>query len=83
MLPEKQSTATLLQYLQAYVSIFSRILYNILSSNTPCSIEMNVYKQYLFKPQSIKLYSEQDFIVKFWSYVFEEVFSNSGLYLHW
>ncbi|ORE05645.1 hypothetical protein BCV72DRAFT_229433 [Rhizopus microsporus var. microsporus] len=28
------------------------------------------------------MYSEQDYIVKFWSYVFEEAFSNSGLYLH-
>ncbi|KAI9481130.1 MAG: hypothetical protein EXX96DRAFT_538359 [Benjaminiella poitrasii] len=40
-------------------------------------------EKYLFKPQSVKLHSEQDFIVNFWSYVFEEVFSNSGLYLHW
>ncbi|KAI8881077.1 hypothetical protein K501DRAFT_189768, partial [Backusella circina FSU 941] len=32
---------------------------------------------------NIKLYSEQDFVVKFWSYIFEEAFSNSGLCLHW
>ena len=44
---------------------------------------MHLYKNYLFKPQNVKLYSEQDFIVKFWSYVFEEAFSNSGLCLHW
>lgn len=42
---------------------------------------MHLYKQYLFKPQTVAFYSEQDFIVKFWSYAFEEVFSNSGLCL--
>jgi hypothetical protein len=46
-------------------------------------LEMHLFKNYLFKPQNFKLYSEQDFIVKFWSYVFEEAFSNSGLCLHW
>ena len=46
-------------------------------------IEMHVYKEYLFKPQTVALYSEQDFIIKFWCYVFEEIFSNSGLSLHW
>ncbi|KAI8968012.1 hypothetical protein BDF20DRAFT_898370 [Mycotypha africana] len=38
-------------------------------------LEMHLYKQYLFKPQTVAAYSEQDFIVKFWSYAFEEVFS--------
>ncbi|KAG1580080.1 hypothetical protein G6F48_010694 [Rhizopus delemar] len=51
--------------------------------NKSKDLEMHLYKQYLFKPQNVKLYSEQDFIVKFWSYVFEEAFSNSGLCLHW
>lgn len=46
-------------------------------------LEIHLFKNYLFKPQNFKLYSEQDFIVKFWSYVFEEAFSNRGLCLHW
>ncbi|CAO3691591.1 unnamed protein product [Rhizopus stolonifer] len=46
-------------------------------------LEIHLYKDYLFKLQNVKAYSEQDFIIKFWSYVFEEAFSNSGLYLHW
>lgn len=43
---------------------------------------MHLYKNYLFKSQNVKVYSEQDFRVKFWLYVFEEALSNSGLYLH-
>ncbi|CAO0790353.1 unnamed protein product [Mucor circinelloides] len=46
-------------------------------------LEMHLYKLYLFNHQNMKLYSEQDFIVKFWSYIFEEAFSNSGLCLLW
>ncbi|KAI8985404.1 hypothetical protein BDB01DRAFT_721512, partial [Pilobolus umbonatus] len=42
-------------------------------------LEMHLYKQYLFKPQNVKLYSEQDSIVKFWSYVSEEAFELSCL----
>jgi hypothetical protein len=45
-----------------YVNIYKYIL------------EMHLYKNYLFKPQNVKVCSEQDFIVKFWSYVFEEDF---------
>ncbi len=46
-------------------------------------IEMHLYKQYLFKPKTVKIYSEQDYIVKFWAHAFEEVLSSSGLCLHW
>lgn len=46
-------------------------------------IEMHLYKKYMFKPQVTKSYSEQDYIIKFWAYAFEEIFSNSGLVLKW
>ncbi|KAI9259125.1 hypothetical protein EDC94DRAFT_585734 [Helicostylum pulchrum] len=44
---------------------------------------MHLFKEYLFKSQNVALYSEQVFIAKLWCCVFEEVFNNTGLCLHW
>lgn len=48
------------------------------------SIEMNLNKGFYFHDDRIKLYSEQDYIAKFWSYPFGKFFgSDENLFIQW
>lgn len=44
---------------------------------------MHVYKNHLLYSTNIATYSEEDFKVKFWSHVLEEIFSSPSITLHW
>ncbi|KAG2211460.1 hypothetical protein INT46_000284, partial [Mucor plumbeus] len=46
-------------------------------------LHQHVHKSNLFSNASIKNYSEEDFKLKFWSYIFEEIFGYSNINLKW
>ncbi|KAG2192322.1 hypothetical protein INT47_001821, partial [Mucor saturninus] len=46
-------------------------------------LDMHVHKPYYFNAANISRYSEEDFKVKFWSHILEELFGLSRVCLHW
>ncbi|KAI7898845.1 uncharacterized protein BX663DRAFT_513624 [Cokeromyces recurvatus] len=46
-------------------------------------LNQHVHKANLFSDSSIKSYSEEDFKLKFWSHIFEEIFGYSDISLKW
>ncbi|KAG1450065.1 hypothetical protein G6F46_011891 [Rhizopus delemar] len=50
---------------------------------TMSRLDIHVHKSYYLNASNISLYSEEDFKVKFWSHLLEELFSLSNVCLHW
>ncbi|KAI9279883.1 hypothetical protein BY458DRAFT_431416 [Sporodiniella umbellata] len=46
-------------------------------------LDIHIHKSYHLNASNISLYSEEDFKVKFWSHLLEELFSLSDVCLHW
>ncbi|ORE02385.1 hypothetical protein BCV72DRAFT_234736 [Rhizopus microsporus var. microsporus] len=44
---------------------------------------MHLYKAHLFSDGQIKNYSEEDYKVKFWSFILEELFGSSSVTIKW
>lgn len=48
------------------------------------NLNMHLKKAFYFNSDRVKLYSEQDYVIKFWSYVFETFFGgNDHMFIHW
>jgi len=63
--------------------IFKQIAYSILHFYLYCSLNQHLYKRSLFSHANISNYSEEDFKLKFWAHILEEVFGYSNIHLNW
>ena len=46
-------------------------------------LDMHVYKRFILNSAATAHYSEEDFKVKFWSHILEELFCTVAARLHW
>lgn len=65
-----------------YVFLLSKTTNGYLNSFF-ISLNQHVHKANLFSNARIKNYSEEDFKLKFWSYIFEEIFGYCNINLKW
>jgi hypothetical protein len=63
--------------------LYLLLILNITITISEYSLEMQLYKSFMFSPKYTKSYSELDFLVKFWSPVMEEYLNYPSLTLHW